>query len=79
MQIIISVVLGSWFKKYYEGKTTLDFTLDSNIMLSDLVKLLDNIPQDEVGIIAVNGVKQCLDYTLSHNDIVQLYPVIISG
>jgi len=79
MQIIVSVALGSYFKRFYEGKMTLEITLDTDFMLSDLIKKLSNIPPDEVGMIAVNGVKQSLDYTLSNNDKVQIYPMIISG
>lgn len=79
MQINVNVKLGSWFCKYYNGLKELDFTIDENTNLAGFLTLLDRIPKDEIGMVAINGVKQNFEFILKNNDEIKIFPIIIGG
>lgn len=77
-EVKVQVVLGSWFKRYTEGKTVFDLTIYETASTREVLGTL-KVPVNEVGFVTINNVKQDIDCVLKENDIARIYPHIIGG
>lgn len=74
----ISIEVSNWFKKYTGGQTQLEIDVQADMAASKAVSAT-GIPEEEIGIIIVNGTKVSADYTLKEGDRIKAFPLIIGG
>lgn len=75
--MIITVRAGSWARSYLGGETR-EVQTDSGLTAIEAA-LLAGIPQDEIGIIAIEKNTAKPDHPLRDGDEILVYPVIIGG
>jgi len=74
----VRIEVSSSLKRYTKGKTCYELDVEQGTKAIDAIKKL-GIPEEEVGIISVNGVKAEEDYIINENDKINVFPVIIGG
>jgi len=74
----VRIEVSSSLKRYTKGKTRYELDVEQGTKAIDAIKKL-GIPEEEVGIISVNGVKAEEDYIINENDKINVFPVIIGG
>jgi len=76
----VIVTTGEWANRYIANwQKEMKVTLAGDGMnAADLLELL-HIPEDEAGIISVNGTAVRLENVLRDGDIIALFPAIIGG
>lgn len=75
--MIISYELSSAFSKNNKQSDQIELSCDT-ITVEEFARQL-NLDMDEIGIIVVNGVLTKADTILKNDDVVKLFPPIISG
>jgi hypothetical protein len=73
----VKIEVSSSLKKFMQGVKELEFE-NHTISVKEILKYCP-IPEDEVGIIIINGKKSYYDSIISNGDEIKLYPPIIAG
>jgi len=72
----ITVSAGSWARRYLKSPCELDLPDGSTV--ADALLLLP-LPQQEIGLVAIDGAAVPRETVLRHGDNLKIYPVIIGG
>ena len=75
----VTLTTGDWASSYIENwKKELSLSLDGGATVADLLAYL-NFPEDETGMVSINGAAAERSAPLSDGDRVKIFPVIIAG
>lgn len=74
----IKITLMGPLNKYFDGTKVKEITFSNHITIKDLLRKID-LPKEYVSIVAVNGAKVPLNYSLQNEDKVVIYPPVSGG
>ena len=73
----ITIRTGVWARRYIENEI-IELQLSDGTAASEVLAGL-TIPQDEIGVVLINGKAVSRDTVLKNGDILQVLPLIIGG
>lgn len=74
----INVTLKGPLNRYFDGAKAKELSFSYGLTIEELIKKI-SLPREYVSIIAVNGTKVPLNYSLQNEDDVVIYPPVSGG
>lgn len=77
-QITVTIELNGWLEKYFQGSNTKSIQLPENSVVKDIIEKC-SLPDNMIGIIAINGVNASRDQQIQEQDCISFYPMVEGG
>jgi len=76
--ITVTVILNGWFQKYFQDGNKKIIRLPEKSVVKDIIENF-SLPDNMIGIIAINGVNASKHQQLRDQDCISIYPMVEGG